>query len=192
MQLLHPFMPFITEEIYQLLNVQSIDLCVSQYATEKIPDKAFLQQGELLKQVISALRDARNKNQLKPKETITLFIETATPAAYSPIGNILAKQINAASIQFTTIAVSNTIVVAIEKDKFYIQSEKQLDTITLKADLLKDLEHQQSFLQSVIKKLGNERFVQNAKTEVIALEQKKKEDTEARIQTIEESLATLN
>ena len=192
MQLLHPFMPFITEEIYQLLNVQSIDLCVSQYATEKIPDTALLQQGELLKQVISALRDARNKNQLKPKETITLFIETATPAAYSPIGNILAKQINAASIQFTTIAVSNTIVVAIEKDKFYIQSEKQLDTITLKADLLKDLEHQQNFLQSVIKKLGNERFVQNAKTEVIALEQKKKEDTEARIQTIEESLATLN
>jgi valyl-tRNA synthetase len=192
MRLLHPFMPFITEEIYQLLNDQSIDLCVSQYATENIPDNALLQQGELLKQVISALRDARNKNQLKPKETITLFIETATPAAYSLIGNILAKQINAVSIQFTTTAVSNTIVVAIEKDKFYIQSEKQLDTVTLKADLLKDLEHQQNFLQSVIKKLSNERFVQNAKTEVIALEQKKKEDTEARIQTIKESLASLN
>ena len=192
MQLLHPFMPFITEEIYQLLNNQSIDLCVSQYAKEKLPNKALLQQGELLKQVISALRDARNKNQLKPKETITLFIETAAPAAYSSIENILAKQINAASIQFTNAAVANTILVVIEKDKFYIESEKQLDTTTLKNDLLKDLEHQQNFLQSVMKKLGNERFVQNAKPEVIALEEKKKADTEARIQTIEESLATLN
>ena len=192
MQLLHPFMPFITEEIYQLLNEQSIDLCVSQYAQIKSTDKALLQQGELLKQVISALRDARNKNQLKPKESITLYIETATPAAYSSIENILTKQINAASIQFTNAAVPNTIVVAIEKDKFYIESEKQLDIITLKADLLKDLEHQQGFLQSVMKKLGNERFVQNAKPEVIALEEKKKADAEARIQTIEESLATLN
>ena len=192
MQLLHPFMPFITEEIYQLLNTQSIDLCVSQYAKEKLPNKALLQQGALLKQVISALRDARNKNQLKPKESITLYIETAAPAAYLSIENILAKQINAASIQFTTEAIANTIVVAIEKDKFYIESEKQLDTATLKNDLLKDLEHQQNFLQSVMKKLGNERFVQNAKPEVIALEEKKKADTEARIQTIEESLATLN
>ncbi len=192
MQLLHPFMPFITEEIYQLLNDQSIDLCVSQYAKEKLPNKALLQQGELLKQVISALRDARNKNQLKPKESITLYIETAVPAAFLSIENILAKQINAASIQFTNAAVANTIVVAIEKDKFYIESEKQLDTTTLKNDLLKDLEHQQNFLQSVMKKLGNERFVQNAKPEVIELEEKKKTDTEARIQTIEESLATLN
>jgi len=192
MQLLHPFMPFITEEIYHLLNDQSIDLCVSQYAAEKAPDKALLQQGELLKQVISALRDARNKNQLKPKDSITLYIETANPAAYSSIENILTRQMNAASIQFTTAAVANTIVVAIEKDKFYIESEKQLDTVTLKADLLKDLEHQQGFLQSVMKKLGNERFVQNAKPEVIALEEKKKADAEARIKTIEESLATLN
>ena len=121
-----------------------------------------------------------------------MYIETGTPAAYSSIENILAKQINAASIQFTTAAVANTIVVAIEKDKFYIESEQQLDTSTLKNDLLKDLEHQQNFLQSVMKKLGNERFVQNAKPEVIALEEKKKADTEARIQTIEESLATLN
>ena len=89
-------------------------------------------------------------------------------------------------------AIANSIVVAVEKDKFYIESEKQLDNSTLKIDLLKDLEHQQGFLQSVMKKLGNERFVLNAKPEVIALEEKKKADAEARIKTIEESLAGLN
>ena len=87
--------------------------------------------------------------------------------------------------------IANTIVVAIEKDKFFIESEKQLDTASLKEELLKDLAYQQGFLDSVMKKLGNERFVANAKPEVVAIEQKKKDDAEARIRTIEESLAAL-
>lgn len=192
MQLLHPFMPFISEEIYQLLKPQTTDLCVAQYDTVKAADATTLNQGELLKQVISALRDARNKNQIKPKDAVQLHIQTANAAAYAAIDKIISKQVNAATISFTDAAVANTIVVAIEKDKFYIESEKQLDSATLKTDLLKDLAHQQNFLQSVLKKLGNERFIQNAKPEVIALEEQKKADAEARIKTIEESLASLN
>ena len=87
--------------------------------------------------------------------------------------------------------MANTIVVAVEKDKFYIESEKQLDSATLKIDLQKDLEHQQKFLESVIRKLSNERFVQNAKPEVLEMERKKQADAEARIKTIIESLAGL-
>jgi valyl-tRNA synthetase len=192
MKLLHPFMPFISEEIYQLLKPQTTDLCIAQNSILKTADAEILQKGELLKQVISALRDARNKNQIKPKDPIELHIQTDNAAAYSTIDKIISKQVNAASIHFTGSPVANTVVVAVEKDKFYIESEKQLDSETLKTDLLKDLEHQQNFLQSVMKKLGNERFVQNAKPEVIALEEKKKADTEARIKTIEESLSSLN
>ncbi|MEN9569832.1 MAG: hypothetical protein RL172_1063 [Bacteroidota bacterium] len=192
MELLHPFIPFITEEIYQLLKPQSTSLCVQQLQPAAAAQAAVLQQGELLKKVISNLRDARNKNQLKPKESITLHIQASDATAYHAIGSIISKQVNAAAINFASDAVPNTIVVAVEKDKFYIESEKQLDSTTLKADLIKDLTHQQGFLASVMKKLGNERFVQNAKPEVIAMEQKKKADAEARIKTIEESLAALN
>jgi valyl-tRNA synthetase len=192
MELLHPFIPFITEEIYQLLKPQSTSLCVQQLQPAAAAQAAVLQQGELLKKVISNLRDARNKNQLKPKESITLHIQASDATAYDDIGSIISKQVNAAAINFASDAVPNTIVVAVEKDKFYIESEKQLDSTTLKADLIKDLTHQQGFLASVMKKLGNERFVQNAKPEVIAMEQKKKADAEARIKTIEESLAALN
>ena len=110
---------------------------------------------------------------------------------YHSINAILAKQTNAKQINIIKEAVANTIIVAVEKDKFYIESEKQLDATSLKADLLKDLDHQKNFLQSVLKKLSNERFVQNAKPEVIALEQKKQADAEARIKTIEESLSNL-
>ena len=80
---------------------------------------------------------------------------------------------------------------AVEQDKFFLQAEKEVDIVALKEELEKDLAHQQSFLQSVLKKLSNERFVQNAKPEVIEFERKKQADAEARIQTIEESLASL-
>ena len=191
-QLVHPFMPFITEEIHHLLQPQATDLCVTQYAITEQADAIILQQGETLKQVISALRDARNKNQLKPKETIQLHIQTADTTAYSAIENIISKQVNAAAIFYTTDTVANTIVVAVEKDKFYLECDTKLDSVTLKNDLLKDLEHQRGFLASVQKKLANEKFVQNARPDVLAMEQKKMADTAARILTIEESIAGLN
>ena len=191
LQLLHPFMPFITEEIYHLLKEQSVDLCVKQSIVNSQWSIDVLAQGKLLKEVITAIRDARNKNQFKPKDEIILHLQTADDQMYQSIINILAKQINAKQINIVSDSVANTIVVAVEKDKFYIESEKQLDSTVLKSDLLKDLEHQKNFLQSVLKKLSNERFVQNAKPEVIALEQKKQADAEARIKTIEESLANL-
>jgi valyl-tRNA synthetase len=191
MKLLHPFTPFITEEIYHLLKTQTVDLCITQASSFQEPNGKILAQGSLLKNVISSLRDARNKNKLKPKESIELYIQTVSAETYQGIENILCKQINASSIHFTNELVANSIVVAIEKDKFYIQSEKQLDSATLKDDLLKDLQHQQGFLLSVQKKLSNERFVSNARPEVIELERKKQADAEDRIRTIQESLAGL-
>jgi len=191
LQLLHPFMPFITEDIYHLLKRRDDDIITKQYTAVKPADTTILAEAELLKKVITNLRDARNRNQLKPKETIKLFIETSGQGSYSAIEGILAKQVNASAIQFTNEAVANTIIVAVEKDKFYIETEKQLDTTGMKEGLEKDLAYQQNFLQSVVKKLSNERFVQNAKPEVVAAERKKQTDAEARIKTIEESLANL-
>jgi valyl-tRNA synthetase len=191
LQLLHPFMPFITEEIHHALKTQSEDICVKLYAPKTTVNEQVLKAGELLQNVISTLRDARNKNQIKPKDAIELFIQTEHNAPYQTIQNILAKQINAAGIQYTTTSIGSSIVVALEKDKFYLVANQAIDTVSLKENLLKDLAHQQGFLVSVDKKLGNEKFVQNAKPEVLAIEQKKKADAIARIQTIEESLAQL-
>ena len=191
MQLLHPIMPFITEEIYHLLQPQSVDLCVKQYRNVQVENAGILAQAELLKKAITAIRDARVKNQIKPKETIQLHIQTEVANSYEAIATILQKQVNAANIYFTHTNITNSIVVAVETDKFYIEAEKELDTEALKQELEKDLAHQKGFLESVLKKLSNERFVQNAKPEVIALERKKQADALARIQTIEESLSNL-
>jgi len=191
MQLLHPFMPFITEEIYHQLQPQADDLCVKQNTDLGKADKDILASAELLKQVITALRDGRNKNQIKPKEQVQLHIQTANKERYRTIEAILKKQVNAAAIGYTEEPVTNSIVVAVETDKFYIEVERALDTHAMRTELEKDLQYQQNFLQSVIKKLSNEKFVQNAKPEVIAFERKKQADAEARITVIEESLKSL-
>ncbi len=191
LQLLHPFMPFITEELHHALKPQTQDLCVKEYEAVDKVDEAVLNAGALLKNVISTLRDARNKNQIKPKDAIELHIQSENNAAYQTIQNILAKQVNAKSVAYTNVSIGSSIVVALEKDKFYLVADQAIDTVSLKENLLKDLAHQQGFLASVEKKLSNEKFVQNAKPEIIAIEQKKKADALARIQTIEESLAQL-
>lgn len=190
-QLLHPFMPFVTEEIYHQLKEQNDDLTVKQLNPVKLADTAILADGSLLKEVISGIRDARNKNQLKPKETIKLHIQTENVAAYKKLEPLLAKQVNAETIDYTSNTLANSITLVVQKDKFYIETSTVLDTNSQKLQLQKDLDYLKGFLASVEKKLSNERFVQNAKPEVIEIERKKKADAEAKIKVIEESLQTL-
>lgn len=191
MELLHPFMPFITEEIFHLLKPQTEDLTVKLQHKAAKADETILASGALLKEVITRLRDARNKNQLKPKDPVSLHIMAEDNKGYQSIEQILMKQVNANKVTYTSDAIPNTIVINIEKDKFFIEAAQQLDTDAIKERLLKDLAYEQNFLASVMKKLSNEKFVQNAKPEIIALERKKQADAEARIKTIEESLKSL-
>jgi valyl-tRNA synthetase len=193
MQLLHPFMPFVTEEIYHELKErkQGDDLTIKQESKIGNQKSGILKQADLLKQVITALRDVRVKNQLKQKEEIKLHIQTAEQSAYNSFKSILAKQVNASVINFVSDAVAGSISSVVQKDKFFIETENELDTSAQKEQLKKDLEYQKGFLISVEKKLGNERFVQNAKPEVIEIERKKKADAEAKIKAIEESLQSL-
>ncbi len=191
MELLHPFMPFVTEEIYHLLDERNDDLCVKTSNDISVVDEQILREGALLKNIISGLRDVRNKNQIKPKEKITVHINTAEVDIYKSIESILAKQINSEQIYFVKEAVAGTITTVIGKDKFYIETERLLNVAGQKEDLEKELLHLNGFLATVEKKLGNEKFVANAKPEVLALEQKKKADAQEKIKIIEESLKGL-
>ncbi len=191
MQLLHPFMPFITEEVYHLLREQQEYLTITQYQKIEKPNNKILQQGNILKEVITAIRDVRNKNQIKPKEKIKLHIQSRHESDYEDLEDILSKQVNAESISYTNDSIENSLAIVVNKDKFYIDTGKFINTIVQKNQLEKDLEHLKGFLISVEKKLSNERFVNNAKDEVIDLERKKKADAETKIKIIEESLSTL-
>ncbi len=192
MHLLHPFMPFISEEIYHHLQHQDEDLTVKQYAAIGMKNQNILKTGSVLKEVITGIRDARNKAQLKPKESIQLHILSQDRPVYNRIQSILARQVNAEAIQFTETPVDNSINVVIQKDKFFIETSTPLDPTTQIEQLQKDLEYYKGFLISVEKKLNNERFIQNAKPEVVNIERNKKADAESKIKAIKETLENLN
>ncbi len=191
LQMLHPFMPFITEEIYHLLKERNDDLTVKQFTPVQQADQKWLTHGDKLKNVISAIRDARNKNNLKPKESVSLFIETNDPSSYDSLTEILAKQINADHILFNESPKSTSIMTVVGNEKIYIKSDVEIDTGVQKEKLTKDLKYLKGFLISVEKKLSNDKFVQNAKPEVLELERKKKQDAEEKIIVIEQTLTTL-
>jgi valyl-tRNA synthetase len=190
MQLAHPFMPFLSEEIYHLLEPrkEGDDITISQLPKPGVADQKILGQAALLKEIITAVRDAKNKNQVKPKDEVKIFIQSADTLGYRDIQSILQKQLNASSLEFTPVAVPGAITVVVQKDTFYLQTANQSDNVLQKEQLQKDLEYFQGFLLSVEKKLSNEKFVQNAKPEIVEAETRKKQDAEAKIRTIRESL----
>ncbi|MFZ9662057.1 MAG: valine--tRNA ligase, partial [Chitinophagaceae bacterium] len=194
MKILHPYMPFITEEIYHQISEREIgnDICIAQLNSETYKiNSSILEQGIILQEAITSIRDTRNKPQIKPKEQIELFIETDQKTTYDRIGDILAKQVNAKKLELTRTNIPGSIPSVAGKEKFYIVSESPMDTNNQKEELLKELEYLKGFLISVEKKLSNERFVQNAKPDVVEMERKKKADAEEKIVLIEQSLSTL-
>ncbi len=194
LQLLHPYLPFITEEIYHILAERQTgdDLIVKQLPVYNTPDADTLKGGLLLQDIITAVRDTRNKNQLKPKDTIKLWIDTPHHSFYESVLDILRRQVNADTIGYTTEARQGCISLVVHTDKLYIEAAAAtIDPTVQKAQMEKDIIYLQGFIVSVDKKLTNEKFVANAKPEVIDNERKKRADAVAKIQTLEESMALL-
>jgi valyl-tRNA synthetase len=194
LQLLHPFMPFVTEEIYHQLKERSEDddLCIKQFKPPASSSGLILKHAALLKEMITAIREVRVKNNIKQRESIVLNIETDDESAFSSFESILKKQTNATAINLVSKPVTDSLNIVVGKSRVYVQSEKPVDTTGQKEELKKELDYLVGFLNSVDKKLNNERFVQNAKPEVVDIERRKKADAEQKIKAIEESLATLS
>jgi valyl-tRNA synthetase len=192
---LHPFMPFVTEEIYHLLrSTQSVDLCVRQLDTTLQPlaeDVNYLNDGELLKAAITAIRDARVKSQIKNKDAVSLYCTTQEKTSWEAIQQLLSKQVNSSAFSFTEEPIANTIQLVVGSSKIYIQTEQVLDTTAQRKTLEEELAYFTGFLASVEKKLTNEKFVQNAKPEVVEMEKKKQSDALQKITLLKESIANL-
>ncbi len=193
LQLLHPFLPFVTEEIYHTLRSRNSgdDLIVRQMILPGNIHPQILQRGQALQSVITAIRDARVKNGLKPRDPLALAITTADPALYEATQEILLRQTNATALSFVREPQEGAIALVVQTDKLYLIAERSIDKSAQQEALHKELSYLQGFLQSVEKKLSNEKFVANAKPEVVAMERKKQSDALSRIRVIEESLASL-
>jgi len=193
MKLLHPFMPFITEEIFANIKPREageIILASSLVASDSI-NTNVLQQGEALKSLITAIRDVKVKQGLKPKDEVVLYLAQANEGDLQMITDVLQKQSFASKISFTPTAIEGSISFMADKYQCYLTSDKAIDTSAQRESLTKELNYFQGFLVSVERKLSNEKFVANAKPEIIEIEVKKKNDALEKIRILEESLNLL-
>ncbi len=185
MKLLHPFMPFITEEIFHYLNENNkSDIIVSNYPLIGNYDLKIIQEGEKLKEIISAIRDVRNKNGLSPKVTLTVFIQTKDKSIYEMFGAIILKIANIHPIQFTEIDIEGAVTQLIQTDKIYIETGIKINSEAEKNKIQEEMNYYKGFITSIEKKLSNEKFVANAQASVVENERKKLADGQSKLQSL--------
>lgn len=190
LRLLHPFMPFITEELWQNLTERKAgeSIMVTPLGKFGTADEALLADIETLKQVVSNVRNIRAGKNIPQKEVLTLNTAAATPSAS---GSLIEKLANCQIVYGVSEKATGSASFIIGTTEYSVPLDKFINVEDEIKKLEADLQHQEGFLRGVMAKLGNERFVANAKPEVVELERKKKADAEARIASIQESLAAL-
>jgi len=192
LKLLHPFMPFITEELWHEIKdrQQNEALIVSSWPTASGFDDQTIKDAAHIFEVVSQIRNIRASKGISPKEQFELTIHTTDPGVYRQFDAVFKKLANLSSVAFGS-DVDNALSFVVKSDEFFIPMGDQLDVEKERENLQKELDYTRGFLASVSKKLSNERFVSNAPEAVVAAEKKKMADAEGKIKALEESLAKL-
>ncbi|GGD67158.1 valine--tRNA ligase [Emticicia aquatilis] len=192
MRLIHPWMPFISEELWQSIKERSADdsICLAQFPQGGEVNESLLADFELLNEIVSTVRNTRNAKQISPKEALPLAVKTENQARYETLSGLIKKMANISDIQYVSDKAEGMSFV-IKGDELTIDLGKNLDIEEEKAALQKDLDYIIGFKKSTEAKLSNERFVQNAKPEIIEKERQKLTDAETKIKALEEALAKL-
>ena len=190
MVLLHPMMPFITEEVWQNVKNRKTgeSIMMTQWPREVGYDQDLLSFGGKFKELITGLRNLRSQHGLSPKEPLEVFIKSEDKN-YERFSAIIKGLANVSAISYVNKAEVGTKSIIIGTDEIFVPIS--IDVEKEKEELQKELERQKGFLVGVNKKLSNERFVGNAPEAVVAAEKKKKADAEARIEMLQISLSNL-
>ena len=193
LHLLHPFMPFITEELWQHLaerkEGESIMVSPQTIAAPVPADAAILAQVELMKNVVAGVRAIRNTKNISPREALDLQVIGADPiAAYDCLITKMANVNGVAVVDVKGEGVSSFMVGTTE---YAVPLGGLIDVEAELAKAEAELKHLEGFLNGVMKKLSNERFVNNAPAQVVELERKKQADAESKIATLKETIASL-
>jgi len=194
---LHPFMPFLTEEIWHQLQsrAEGQDCMVQRWPAAQPVDEALLAQVESAKQLISGVRDIRAKNQLKDREPLEFVAADSdnVKALFAQPGlrEVVEKLASLSSLNVGAEEPANSKSFIVGADKFYVVLNKEIDTAAERAKIQTELDYQRGFVESVQKKLSNERFVSGAPAAVVDAERRKLADGEARIKILEETLKGL-
>ena len=193
LKVLHPFMPFITEELWHALSERSEKDCiiVADWPVAGSADQSILTESLVAFDIIGEVRNCRNAKGISPKEKLELHIKADQTPASKMFWPVIQKLSNLSAISITHDELDNATNFIVGSTTFSIPLKREIDSVKEREAILKDLEYQRGFLASVDKKLSNDRFVKSAPPAVIELERRKKEDAESKIRALEDSLARL-
>ncbi|MDO6676676.1 valine--tRNA ligase [Tenacibaculum sp. 1_MG-2023] len=193
LKVLHPFMPFLTEEIWQHITERTPDdaLIIAKYPTVGETNEELITNFEFATGVVSGIRTIRKNKNISFKDAIELSVVNNENFT-KEFDVVIQKLTNASEINYVTDKVEGAASFRVKSNEYFVPIS--LDTIDVEAEITKlnaELKRAEGFLIGIQKKLSNERFVSNAPEQVIVLERKKESDTLAKIETIKASLASL-
>ena len=191
LRMLHPFMPFITEELWQHLaeRTEGESIMTALMPEAKPVDEALIANFETTKQIIAGIRTVRLQKNIPNREALTLQIVGAHDNTNDCV---IIKLTNLSDIAVVTEKDTNSAAFLVGTTEYAVPLGNNIDVEAELAKLNEDLKYMQGFLRTVMGKLGNERFVNNAPAQVVELERKKKADAESKIKSIEERIAALS
>ena len=191
LHLLHPFMPFITEELWQHISdrKEGESLMVSPISSTIKMDETIEQQFEVVKEIISSVRSIRLQKNIAQKETLELQIVGENPVVV--FNSVIMKMCNLSVIDIVENKSDGAASFMVGTTEYAVPLGNMIDVEAEIARMEAELKHKESFLQGVMKKLSNEKFVNNAPAAVLELERKKQADAESIINSLKESIAAL-
>jgi len=192
LKIMHPWMPFITEEIWHLLKERSEKDCiiVAEWPTQLASlDARILAEFEVCKELVTTVRNVRAQKQMSPKEKLEVIEKSSAERSY--FDEVVIKLANLSAFRYSKEKIEGAYGFSIKTTEFFIPLANNINKEEEKERLQKELEYNKGFLKSVQIKLSNEKFVANAKPEIIGGERKKESDALSKIKAIEEQLNAL-
>jgi len=194
LRVIHPFMPFITEEIWQILGERTDgeSLMISLMPEPSEFNRIVYERFEVAKETISAVRTVRKSKEIPLKEKLELLIYTSDKSYDSTYLPVIEKLCNLSGISFVTEKQEGAVSFLVRTTEYFIPLGDKIDIEGELTKIAADLEYHRGFLVSVMKKLDNARFVQSAPATVLEMERKKKSDAESKIRSLEARREELN
>ena len=193
LKLLHPFMPFLTENIWQHITKRSPEeaLIVSEWPSLEKVDTKLIKEFDFAAEVVSGIRNIRKEKNIPMKETLEVSVLNEEKVS-TDWDTVIQKLTNVSTISYVDSGIEGALTFRVKSNEYFIPVGGAIDVKAEIKKIKEELNYTKGFLQSVQKKLQNERFVNNAPEKVVATERKKAADAEAKIETLEKSLASLS
>jgi valyl-tRNA synthetase len=191
MRLLHPWMPFITEEIWQNISERTTNdsICIAPFPKGGDVNTKILEDFAVYSELVSTIRNTRNAKQVSPKEALSLNIKTDNISLFEKLSGLIKKMGNISEIAYNQSVEGVGFVIG--SDEFTLDLGGNIDIETERKKLNQELDYIIGFKKSTEAKLSNERFVANAKPELVERERQKLADADAKIKALEDALKKL-